>query len=517
MQLAPPVRGTAPAGRGPGPDAVAAPGLLTSLRALVLRPARYTHPRPATRRLFGFLATVTLGVTVPFPLLEGGWTDRLVLVVASLALTASWVLTYRRRRVGLFAELVDALAVFALAVASHPPSAVFPVLVSALWFRSLYGSAVRAYLRPVVYSVALAAAVLEWPSILGHHGTAEGAHVLSVAPMLVITVVVARRLAMMLRDRERAELVADVYAHAAAELIGVHDDVTIRRVAAKADQALCDAVPGLRIAKVDEDGAGLAVIGVRGPWVRELVRVPRALVGGPHGVGESVKHAVLDAAPLDAAAGEQCAWLALSLPLVDRLDVRSWLLVGAPGEVPRGVVRALRNLANHMSLAYAVSEAHGELTARASTDPLTGLANRSAFTAALESALAAPPGSDVSVLFVDLDGFKAINDGFGHQAGDQVLVEVATRLRRAARPGDVCARLGGDEFAILLPGADADAAEAAAARVRTAIGAPLRRASDVTLPLSASVGSATALTGSDADSLMRVADDAMYAAKRARA
>ncbi len=506
----------APAPTGREPSTVEATAPVARLRALARRPGRLLQPRPATRRLFGFLATVTLGVTVPFPLVAGTWPDRVVLLAASAALVVSWRLTYRRRRVGVLAETVDTLAVFAFALASHPPSAVFPVLVSALWFRSLYGSVLRAYLRPVLYTLALAVAVLEWPTTFGHQGSAEGSHVLSVAPTLVITVVVARRLALMMRDRERAEHVADVYARAAAELIGVTEDVAIRRIAARADQALCDVVPGLRIAKVDEAGADLAAIGVRGPWAREPVQVSRALIGGPHGGGESVVHPVLDMAPLDDAAGEPCAWIALSLPLVDRLDVRSWLLVGAPDAVPRGVVRALQNLANHMSLAYAVAEAHDELTARASTDPLTGLANRAAFTAALEGALAAPSGGDVSVLFVDLDRFKAINDELGHLAGDQVLVEAAGRLRRAARPGDVCARLGGDEFAVLLPGADADAADAAARRVGEAIRAPLRRAGDVTVPLSASVGAATARAGAGADELMRAADDAMYAAKRAR-
>lgn len=179
-------------------------------------------------------------------------------------------------------------------------------------------------------------------------------------------------------------------------------------------------------------------------------------------------------------------------------------------------MRTLKNLGNHMAMAFTVAEAYEALRERAMTDALTGVANRAAFTAALESALADESLCHVSVLFVDMDEFKEINDRLGHEAGDQVLREVATRLRRASRPGDLCGRLGGDEFAVLLPGADARAAEAVAQRVAAAVRAPLRRAGDVVVEMSASVGCATAPTGTGPDVLLRRADAAMYDAKRGR-
>jgi diguanylate cyclase (GGDEF)-like protein len=86
----------------------------------------------------------------------------------------------------------------------------------------------------------------------------------------------------------------------------------------------------------------------------------------------------------------------------------------------------------------------------ADTDPLTGLANRRAFLAALEAAAAETAGAEIAVALIDLDGFKPINDTFGHATGDAVLIEVSARLRKSAGPRAFVARMGGDEFAVLL-------------------------------------------------------------------
>ena len=95
---------------------------------------------------------------------------------------------------------------------------------------------------------------------------------------------------------------------------------------------------------------------------------------------------------------------------------------------------------------------------QATTDPLTGLRNRASFLAQLDEALSTPQGSDVperhlGVAIVDLDGFKRINDTYGHAAGDEVLLAVGGRMLAAMRPGDTLGRLGGDEFALLAQGA----------------------------------------------------------------
>jgi diguanylate cyclase (GGDEF)-like protein len=143
-------------------------------------------------------------------------------------------------------------------------------------------------------------------------------------------------------------------------------------------------------------------------------------------------------------------------------------------------------------------------------DPLTGLPNRAVFTAALGAACERP--EPVAVLFLDLDGFKQINDRLGHAAGDEVLVKVAEVLRTAVRDssGDLSCRLAGDEFVILLVDADLDAARAVADRlVRDLTGV---HAVDGT-PVRGSVGIAA---GRDVPSqhIVAAADQAMYSAKR---
>ena len=156
----------------------------------------------------------------------------------------------------------------------------------------------------------------------------------------------------------------------------------------------------------------------------------------------------------------------------------------------------------------AARHAQVELAHLATHDVLTGLVNRAELVAAIDRAR--QTGSAASVLLLDLDGFKRVNDSLGHAFGDEVLQTIAGRLRAAVRPDDVVARLGGDEFAVLAA-ADNDPG-ALARRVCEMIGEPvvLSRAS---VSLSASVGVAPATTGPDADAVLAAADLAMYAAK----
>ena len=122
------------------------------------------------------------------------------------------------------------------------------------------------------------------------------------------------------------------------------------------------------------------------------------------------------------------------------------LVVDAQGLLLRTVNSRAEALAGALQVQEDLRE---QLTQRALHDPLTGLGNR----ALLAERLAAGTGGQFALLMLDLDGFKDINDTLGHPAGDDLLVEVATRLRAVAPDGAVV-RLGGDEFAILVPGAD---------------------------------------------------------------
>ncbi len=157
-----------------------------------------------------------------------------------------------------------------------------------------------------------------------------------------------------------------------------------------------------------------------------------------------------------------------------------------------------------------------QLLREALMDPLTGLLNRTLFVDRLEHAVhrARARGEGLAVLFMDLDGFKEINDSSGHEAGDKVLREVARRLRRGLRPGDTAARLGGDEFGILLEDSRAPEALRVARRLLEDLREPVATGTD-RLHLSASVGIATGCPEEcSALHLLRKADLAMYRAKQ---
>lgn len=154
-----------------------------------------------------------------------------------------------------------------------------------------------------------------------------------------------------------------------------------------------------------------------------------------------------------------------------------------------------------------------ELRHRSLHDGLTGLLNRSGIDACLAEALddAHVP---VVVAFVDLDGFKAVNDDCGHEAGDRVLQAVAARLRQAVRPSDKVGRYGGDEFVIVCSNASAGTEDTVARRIEAAMSSPIPIPSGTWTP-AASAGLARARVGEHATSLMQRADRAMYTAKRA--
>jgi diguanylate cyclase (GGDEF)-like protein len=160
----------------------------------------------------------------------------------------------------------------------------------------------------------------------------------------------------------------------------------------------------------------------------------------------------------------------------------------------------------------------GVLRQRSLHDPLTGLPNRTLLKERLEQAVARASRSNqvVAVLFVDLDGFKRVNDRFGHDMGDRVLVAVAGRLRRVLRSGDTLARLSGDEFVIICEGLErSELAERVADRITEAL-ASVFDLGDGAVKISASVGLAFCGPAQEMpETLLRDADFAMYEAKQA--
>jgi diguanylate cyclase (GGDEF)-like protein len=208
--------------------------------------------------------------------------------------------------------------------------------------------------------------------------------------------------------------------------------------------------------------------------------------------------------------GSMCA-----APLVFRdrlLGVLAALAHGSTVFLP-GDTAALSAYATHAAIALSNARLVTRLERQAAEDPLTGLANQRAFyrACAAEFKRAQRADSEVSIVMLDLDHFKVINDAHGHLHGDQVLLAVADALRRSVREHDAVARMGGEEFAILLPDAGADAAYDAAERARTAIAqVPVAH---LTLSCSAGVATASPADASPVD-LLALADRALYQAKR---
>lgn len=195
----------------------------------------------------------------------------------------------------------------------------------------------------------------------------------------------------------------------------------------------------------------------------------------------------------------------------------SWFWLLFDGLAPVFGLLLLRALAER-------NAAHAALQALAKVDPLTGLTNRRGFLEDAQGVIASAWRQDlpVSLMLLDLDHFKAINDGFGHEAGDEVLRRTATALRAALRRGDLAVRWGGEEFVALLPAADEQQAAALAERVRAALRAEVPHPAGGKAAVTASLGIAvlggcgakTAGTEQEAlDAALRAADRALYAAK----
>jgi diguanylate cyclase (GGDEF)-like protein len=232
----------------------------------------------------------------------------------------------------------------------------------------------------------------------------------------------------------------------------------------------------------------------------------------------SVQRAALESTP-QALLPYLPAGLGLAVAIITELhrgDDRVSLLAAAL-VITALLIRQLLAVLDNRRLVEQLVRAQLELQHRAFHDPLTGLANRALFTDRLRHGLELHRRDHrpLGLLFCDLDGFKAVNDSLGHDAGDDLLKTVAERLRTTTRTADTVARLGGDEFAVLLEGSGD------AARVATRLLQALTEPAAIGrhhVPLSASIGVTELHAGDptpDPALLLQHADQAMYAAKRA--
>jgi diguanylate cyclase (GGDEF)-like protein len=241
----------------------------------------------------------------------------------------------------------------------------------------------------------------------------------------------------------------------------------------------------------------LLAVGFRIQWVQSRPRAPGP-ARRPRGA-----YSVL---PYGAMAVTWAA--AVGVMLADGLSWRTWsVIVGSMVTTALVMARQMFAFRHIEELLRERDLLAARLTEQAYHDALTGLANRALFMNRLTESLAT---QDVTVFLIDLDDFKPVNDSFGHATGDQLLMEVASRLRRSVRADDTVARLGGDEFAVLA----ADPADLFD-RLTECLNDTLTLG-DAEVCLRASIGMATAGPGTDGpDSVLHRADMAMYAAKNA--
>ncbi len=210
----------------------------------------------------------------------------------------------------------------------------------------------------------------------------------------------------------------------------------------------------------------------------------------------------------------------LPWPFAFFLGCLALVLAGNYVEVPQtGVWLAVASMlvtVQRTARTYIALRALPETRRQARTDELTGLTNRRGFFDALEQRLERHPRSPATVLMLDLDRFKELNDTMGHHTGDRLLAQLGPRLTSALRPADTLARLGGDEFAVLCPGAPPAGARRVAERLQAALDEPFALG-DLQVHVDASVGIASfPEDGATPAELLQRADVAMYQAKGGR-
>jgi diguanylate cyclase (GGDEF)-like protein/PAS domain S-box-containing protein len=316
------------------------------------------------------------------------------------------------------------------------------------------------------------------------------------------------------REQETRAFLDQLLEYAPIDFAYVDNDLIYRRINRRAIESTgrtADQILGHSVAEAYPEIAAQIE-----PELRAVLETGVPLVGQP----------LTTTAPDD---GRCVDWLVSRFPLRnDRGEVIGVISMRTDvSELKRAEAQLAALLASEQEAHAAVEEArkivaarNRELATQAATDGLTGLTNRAEFASRLEQALgrADESGRSVGILYVDLDNFKHVNDTFGHQAGDELLRTVATRLQTLARETDTVARIGGDEFVVLLPNLDpgrsAPIAISAANRIERAMEEPFTVGNQHTR-VSASLGvGCYPADAEDAASLIAFADAAMYERKR---
>ena len=478
-------------------------------------------PSPLSRtRMIAYLAASAVLVAHVVPVLASdapaGWTALALTAIAAILGVLAWA-TFRGRLLPGEPVLTPAL----LAVAGgglSGPVRIMTIGIAVFAVLALHGSG-RAWAVRSVLGLAVLPAGTALAATTGANDMSwRSAGVLSLVPFVVPVGLVMRNINRVLTQQETVSARDALLSSAGGRILAAQEVDKVHRIGIDLVNRMIALAPGVVMIVVRSRGGQLTV-------ARSI------------GLDEQFHGRLLpDRVLPDRVLADPATVFADMIPghrywhvehLVDR-----HLLLGGTRPITDAEVDAYRNLVHQVVLGERNLISRAELLHRAHHDSLTQLANREYFFDTLTDAVTRGAAGSVAVMTVDLDDFKQVNDTHGHGAGDELLVEVAHRLRAGAGPNGVAARLGGDEFAVLLTDlTDAREAERIAWGLRDRLIAPIRvgGAQGHVLHVGASIGisgagpdpaelvrvAALSGAGPDAAELVREADLAMYVAKAA--
>jgi diguanylate cyclase (GGDEF)-like protein len=443
--------------------------------------------------------------------------QRLVLGYSSAALLlAVFVVTHARQRTTWPFVLLVAPLMVTVAENMRVKPAIVALALAIIAGQSLYGSRSMAVVRTILVAGALPGLMLVgWWFDKTAQSDLAGLFVVPL-PLLAMFAVMLRTLYSALEGQQRASEREAFLARTSRGLLGITDLTQARAVIAAAADELCAMTAGLGLLLIQSDAQRATVIAAPG--------LPGTLVGLRAALGRVAPFATatdlagagatrLEAVDLliSQVAGKNRQVVGMRLGTgTDRV-----LLVTSVGPLAQEVRDVLHTITAELALVEVNCRSHAELVRLAHHDALTTILNRGAFFEQLTLAIDEAAGADgrVTLLLIDLDLFKTVNDTMGHAAGDQVLIHTARRIREFAGPGGVAARFGGDEFALLLTDIkDPAHAHRLAEALRDRLLEPIPWKT-TNIRIGASIGVMTTQTGMTADDALRCADIAMYSAK----
>ena len=439
---------------------------------------------------------------------------RIVGVGSVALLVADYVLTYVRRKAFWWEPLVIGPLIFGYGLHVTAISIVLGMTMGTTVTQSLYGSGRSIVFRTASLVIATVA-VMILPSDPDGRVPNIPAMIALLVPILFSGLM--RLVGVSLIRLEQAGGRQALVAETGLRLAGLTEMPAVYAVLSWAGESLTSMTPGLALVAVRvEAGEGTIVDahGVGEGLIGRTVALGRLEASAADAVG--VLHRLPDPATLDLLVGRRrSGWSVLDL---GSRDTPLLLLIGSTARtVSDEILDTMRTLLSQQTLAEANCQAHAELTRLAHHDQLTTTPNRRAFftmlTAAIAGAGSAAAG-ELAVLVIDLDDFKQVNDTWGHQAGDEVLIEIAERLNQVAGRSGVASRFGGDEFAILLKQLPSqEEADRIAELVCTRLQEPIKLRNGISAVVGASIGIVGGSPTAAAEDLIRCADIAMYSAK----